>query len=180
MSINFDNTPDNSGGFKPVGGIYKAKVVKATMTAPKSKNADGTEKPKYMKCEYELFDINGEKKGKMWDNFFESEAQALQFKIGRLNIAAKLRLRGAVELADIARIIPNREFVVSTKVTEDGKYLEADLFGGDIFWPVEEFQEVYLEANPDDMFSDSTATAPTQEAEQVNNTEAPNTTGGNY
>lgn len=142
--INFDAMPTDAGGFTPVAGIYKVKVKKATMKQPKD-----PAKPKYLSCEYELTAKDG-KTGKMWDNFFASEAQAIQFKLGRLNTAAKLGLRGNVELADIGKILVGREYVVDAKVTDDGRFLEADIFNDDIFWPIESFQEIWDARNPDE------------------------------
>lgn len=140
MGINFAALPTDSGsGMKP--GFYHAKVVKAIMKTPKSGGND------YMELTYELFDINGNKKGKMFDRFFDSDAQPIQYKFGRLNYAAELNLMADIELPDLCKLVPGKEYVVKTKeqVGEDKKpngFLEADLFDGKIFYRLDEFAEL--------------------------------------
>lgn len=149
--FNFDELPDSAGDKypTPVPDVYKAKVLKSTMKSPTTKNEDGTPKKDYLMCEYELVNRAGTK-FKMWDKFFDSEAQPIQFKMGRLNAAAKLNLTGDVTLPDIGRILNGREFVVDAKLQDGSTYLEADIFNDDIYWPIEEFEEVWAQRHPDE------------------------------
>jgi len=141
--INFNNLPkDNGSGMQP--GPYKCKVTSAKMRTPKTKD-DGTVGKDYLELGLDLFDINGNKKGKMFDRLFESDAQALQYKLGRLNYAAQLNLMTEIELKDLAKLMPGKEYVVITKEQIDNRtnekngYLEADLFGSEIFLRLDEF-----------------------------------------
>jgi hypothetical protein len=141
MAINFNALPQESGsGMAP--GTYKCKVVDVKMRQPADKA-----KPEYMQLTYELYDYAGNKKGKMVDNFYDSDAQVFQFKFGRLNYAAGLNLVSAIELKDLAKLMPGKEYVVNTikDKDKDGKesgFLTADIFGGQIFHRLDEFADV--------------------------------------
>jgi len=145
MGINFGALPTESGsGMKP--GYYKVVVVDSKMRTPKAKS-DGSVGPDYLELKYQLFDYDGNKKGTMFDRFFDSDAQALQYKLGRLNYAADLRLVTNVELKDLAKLMPGKAYVVKTKeqLGQDKKpngYLEVDLFDGEIFFREDEFAEL--------------------------------------
>lgn len=172
MGINFNALPQESGsGMKP--GPYKCKVVDVKMRTPKPK--EGVQGKDYMQLTYELSDINGNKKGKMFDSFFDSDSQALQYKLGRLNYAAGLNLVNEIELKDLAKLMPGKEYGVITKeqvdyrTKEKNGFLEADLFGSEIFFRLEEFAELVPPADD----SDLPFTAPDAE-------DAAPTTGGNY
>lgn len=145
MGINFGALPTESGsGMKP--GYYRVTVVDAKMRTPKAK-ADGSVGPDYLELKYQLTDYEGNKKGTMFDRFFDSDAQALQYKLGRLNYAADLRLISDVELKDLAKLLPGKVYVAKTKEQQgqDKKpngYLEVDLFDGEIFFREDEFAEL--------------------------------------
>lgn len=172
MGINFNALPKESGsGMKP--GPYHCKVVDVKMRDPKQpEDQTAPRKKQYMQLTYELYDINGNKKGKMFDSFFDSDAQALQYKLGRLNYAAQLNLTTEIELKDLSKLMPGKEYVVITKkqidnrTKEENGFLEADLFGSEIFFRLDEFAEVAGPADDDLPFAatdaeDATGAAPT-------------------
>lgn len=146
MAINFGALPSESGsGMKP--GYYAVTVTDAKMRTPKPK-ADGSVGPDYMEVKYQLSDYEGNKKGTMFDRFFNSDAQALQYKLGRLNYAAGLGLVSEVELSDLCKLMPGKQYVAKTKeqIDRDTKkpngYLEVDLFDGEIFFRLDEFADL--------------------------------------
>lgn len=136
-------------------GIYKAVVVDAVMRTPKAKD-DGSVGKDYLNMKYDLYNFAGKKAGVMYDSHFDSTAQALQFKLGRLNYAAGLNLQGEVDLKDVCKLMKGREFLVYAK-QQDNKpeYLEVDLFNSQCYDKVEQFAELVGEGE-DNPFVDST------------------------
>lgn len=158
MGINFDALPQSNDS-KPTPGFYRAKVIKATMATPKDET-----RPDYLRLECELSTYDRKPKGKLFDNLFESEAPALQFKLGRLNAAAGLNITGNVSLKDFGKVLVGKEYVVDTKLSDDGKWLEVDLFGGQCYHPLSEFGALMGVVSDEDVPFDTEEPTTTGEA----------------
>ena len=141
MAINFDGLPKE----KPEGmgtssvpepGFHKVKITKAEVTKSKAGN-------KYIK----MF-LKTEEGPMVFDNIFDSDAPALQYKLARLITACKLPLTGELTLEDLAKVLVNRDIVADIKIVENTwngetkPKAEVDLFSNDIFYPADEYSKL--------------------------------------
>ena len=143
--INFDTLPTKSE-YSVEADVYLAHIEKAEMRKPKD-----TTKPEYLSLQYRLTRHNGKKAGVMFDAQYDSEKSLMQYKLGRFLKACKIPLKGQMELKDIATLVLNKDIVVDTSVDESGNQprLQADLFGREIYYTPEEFDEIYNLAHPE-------------------------------
>lgn len=149
--INFDKLPTESPNQLPKPGIYKAKVVEATMKQPKDES-----KPLYLNMKYTLTNNNGKAAGTIYDMMFDSDTPTLNYKLGRFLQACGIPLKGSMALSDIAKLVVNKEFAVDVKIDEDatGKYPDkavVDIFSREVFYPIEQYQEIYDLINQEDV-----------------------------
>ena len=150
MSVNFDKLPDkNPGGATAAPGFYKFTVTKAEMRQPKDLT-----KPPYLSMTYGLNDITGKKYGNMFDSQYDSPAEIMQFKLQRFANAIGLKLKGSVDLKDLAKLVVNRSGVVEVENVpnyKDATRMDAStrLFGSDCYWPLSEFATLVSGAAPD-------------------------------
>lgn len=143
--INFDSLP-TTNGFSVEADVYLAHIEKAEMRKPKD-----PEKPEYLSLQYRLTRHNGKKAGVMFDAQYDSEKSLMQYKLGRFLKACKIPLKGQMELKDIATLVLNKDIVVDTSVDESGTQprLQADLFGREVYYTPEEFDEIWNLAHPE-------------------------------
>lgn len=141
MAINYDSIPDEKpamNSFLIPKGNYKAKVEEAKMIPPKSGGKE------YLQMTAEVYGEDGAPMpGKVWIKLFDSDKALPQYQVKRFTTAIGLELTGNVELSDIAKLVPGREFRVDLIEEErtDGKAPQnsiVDINAGDIFYAVDE------------------------------------------
>lgn len=145
MAINFDGLPkEKPAGFKvPEPGFHKVTIAKVEEKVSKSGND-------YLQLQLKLDDGSV-----VFDNIMDSTAPALQWKLGRLVSACKLPLSGELTLTDLGKVILNKEIVADIKVIEDdykgdgSMKAEVDIFTNDIFYPIEDYQDLVGNTAPD-------------------------------
>lgn len=140
--INFSELPKESPNMIPEADVYKARIVEATMKAPKDMT-----KPAYLNLKYQLTKHDGTSAGTMFDMLFDSDSSTLQYKLGRFLRACNIPLQGAMELSDIAKLVGNKEIVIDTKVTPaSGNFsakAEVDVFSREAYYTAPEFDEIW-------------------------------------
>ena len=143
--INLDSLPTSSE-YSVKADVYLAHIEKAEMRAPKTAG-----KPDYLSLQYRLTRHNGTKAGVMFDLQVDSDKSLMQYKLGRFIKACGIPLKGNLELKDLATLVLNKDIVVDTTVDESGNQprLQADLFGREIYYPKEQFDEIWKLAHPD-------------------------------
>ena len=162
MAIQFDTLPKESPFALPKPDVYKAVVVEAEMRKPKTKKDDGTEKPPYLNLKLQLTDHAGKKCGAIYDILSESESSVVLYKISRFLLACNIPLVGEMELADIAKIVLNKEIAVD--VCHDTKSnppkAQVDIFTREAYYPIGQFEEIYKLAHAEDAETATSADAP--------------------
>lgn len=167
MPISFDSLPQD----KPVGallpkGCYQARIIEATMRTPQNGGDD------YLALTYTLKTIEGEDKGKLWDNFFDVDKPIPRYKLQRLLTALGLTSLTTFELKDLTKVVVGKYMLVDIATDEKATPQPrntVDVFSGEIFYPIANLAAmvgVVTEESPldDDPFiaaSDSETTAPT-------------------
>ena len=143
--INFDSLP-TTNEYAVEADVYLAHIEKAEMRKPKD-----LEKPEYLSLQYRLTRHNGKKAGVMFDAQYDSEKSLMQYKLGRFLKACKIPLKGQMELKDIATLVLNKDIVIDTSVDESGNQprLQAGLFGREVYYTPEEFDEIWNLAHPE-------------------------------
>lgn len=149
MAIQFDSLP-TTNSFKPEADVYLAHIEEAVMRKPKP-SSDGTQKPEYLNLKYRITRHNGKSAGVMYDSQYDSDKQLVKYKLARFLQACGIPLVGAMELADIAKLVLNKDIVVDTVVDESGTQprLNVDLFGREAYYPKDQFDEIWRLAHPD-------------------------------
>lgn len=150
--INFDKLPTTAGdggGFNPIPDVYLAVIEAAEMRQPNDPN-----KKPYLNLQYRISRHDGKKAGVMFDAQYDSDKQAVQYKLARFLQACKIPLKGQMELKDLANLVVGKEIVVDTKIDETATKpkLQIDLFGREAYYPKEQFDEIWELAHPDDEF----------------------------
>ena len=166
MAINYDELPQE----RPTGGLleagkYKADILKAEM----KRSQAGAE---YMALTFDLTGIAGEK-GKLWDNFFDSDKELPRYKLQRLITALNLNLTGLFELKDLCKIVAGKQIIVDVGVDEKndrGPRNTVDVFKGEIYYPISEWASLTGDfitvSAPDAEPDDSVATPVANEADE--------------
>ena len=146
MAIQFDSLPTKNE-FHVEADVYLATIEEAEMRKPKTEG-----KPDYLNLKYRLTRHNGKSAGVMWDGQYESDKQIIKYKLARFLQACGIPLVGTMELKDIANLVLNKQIVVDTTVDESGTQprLQADIFGREIYYPKEQFDEIWKLAHPND------------------------------
>lgn len=143
MAINFDALPQDrpaSGNLLAVG-FYKAKVVKAEMKTPKNGGTD------YLELTLDLTDGNGKACGKFWERLFDSDKDLIRYKLMRFLYAIDADLAGSTfELKDLAKIVPNKEFIIDIGLDEKnerGPRNQTEVFKNEIFYRKNEWAALH-------------------------------------
>lgn len=143
MAIHMDKLPtqkpEGQGNYAlPEPGLHKATVKAFQMKS--SKANPGTE---YLEIQLKL-----ESGPVVFDKLFESDAPALQYKLGRYISACKLPLVGELTLADLGRVTVGKELGVDIVIKDNewnGKVTqkaEVEIFAGDIYYTLEEYAAI--------------------------------------
>ncbi len=111
MPISFDSLPQD----KPVGallpkGCYQARIIEATMRTPQNGGDD------YLALTYTLKTIEGEDKGKLWDNFFDVDKPIPRYKLQRLLTALGLTALTTFELKDLTKVVVGKTVGTNVEV----------------------------------------------------------------
>lgn len=137
MAINFNSLPTDKPNALPDNGSYYATIESAEM-----KQGKDPTKPPYLNIALALKDKQGKSCGKVFDILSESDKELVQYKVARFLIALDLAKLGTFELADLVKIIKNKQLIVDIKQEEakDGYPAKAvvDVFSGSIYYPISE------------------------------------------
>lgn len=140
--INFNSLPTNKPNNLPESGTYYATIDSAEMKQGK----DVTKAP-YLNISLALRDKFGKSCGKIFDMLSESDKELVQYKIARFLTALNLVHLGNFELADLVKIIKNKQLIVDVKQEEakDGYPAKAvvDVFSGSIYYPISDAQTIF-------------------------------------
>ena len=142
MAINFDSLPINKPTNLPEPGPYYATIDEAEMRKPHD-----ITKPSYLNLTLALKDSAGRNCGKMYDILSESDKELVQYKLARFLTALNLMNLGTFELADLVKIIKNKQLIVDVKIEEakDGRPAKpvVDVFSGSIYYPMSVASEIF-------------------------------------
>lgn len=142
MAINFDSLPIDKPTNLPDPGTYYATIIEAEM-----KKGHDITKPQYLNLTYSLKDSSGRNCGKMYDILSESDKELVQYKLARFLIALNLIGLGTFELADLTKVIKNKQLIVDVKIEEakDGRPAKpvVDVFSGSIYYPMSAATEIF-------------------------------------
>ena len=148
MAINFNSLPTSKPVNLPESGTYYATIESAEM-----KQSKDPTKPQYLNICLALKDKTGRACGKIFDIISESDKELVQYKIARFLIALDLAKLGSFELADLVKIIKNKQLIVDVKQEEakDGYPAKAvvDVFAGSIYYPISEATTIFGTAAPE-------------------------------
>lgn len=140
--INFNSLPTNKPNNIPETGTYYATIDNAEM----KQGQDPTKAP-YLNILLELKDASGKNCGKIYDILSESNKPLVQFKIARFLIALGLEKLETFELADLVKIVKNKQLIVDVKQEDakDGYPAKAvvDVFKGNIYYPMSEAENIF-------------------------------------
>lgn len=140
--INFNSLPTDKPNSLPETGSYYAKIESAEM-----KQGKDPTKPPYLNIALALTDKYGKSCGKIFDILAESDKELIQYKIARFVLALDLARLGSFELADLVKIIKNKQLIVDVKQEEakDGYPAKAvvDVFSGSIYYPLSDAATIF-------------------------------------
>lgn len=147
MAINFNSLPTDKPNNLPESGTYYATIDSAEM-----KQGKDPTKPPYLNICLAIRDKQGKSCGKIYDILSESDKELVQYKLARFLIALDLAKLGTFELADLVKVIKNKQLIVDVKQEEakDGYPAKAvvDVFGGSIYYPLSEATTIFGTATP--------------------------------
>lgn len=142
MAINFNSLPTNKPINLPETGTYYATIDSAEM-----KQSQDLTKPQYLNICLTLRDKMGKTCGKIYDMLSESDKPLVQYKISRFLTALNLTNLGTFELADLIKIIKNKQLIVDVKQEEakDGYPAKSvvDVFKNSIYYPISEASTIF-------------------------------------
>ena len=140
--INFDALPSNKPSELPEAGTYYATIESAEM-----KQGKDPTKPPYLNLSLSLKDKTGKGHGRIYDILSESDKELVQYKLARFLIALNLTNLGSFELADLVKVIKNKQLIVDVKQEEakDGYAAKAvvDAFKGSIYYPMSDAKTIF-------------------------------------
>lgn len=140
--INFNSLPTDKPNALPETGTYYATIDTAEM-----KQGKDPTKPMYLNISLALKDKDGKACGKIFDIIAESDKELIQYKIARFLIALDLAKLGSFELADLVKVVKNKQLIVDVKQEEpkDGYPAKAvvDVFSGSIYYPISEAATIF-------------------------------------
>lgn len=160
MAINFNSLPqEQPSAFAVIpAGLYHAKIVKTDM-----KQGKDTSKPPYLNLQLNILNEAKERITTIWETLAESTSDLMGYKIRRMCEAAGLNLSGEVELADLGKMLADRELRVFLTIdTYQGKERNiVDINQDGIFLPANNTNNL---STPE---SDNGAEGPDKEAPKV-------------
>lgn len=123
--INFEALPKDKPSQSNIKeGRYTATIFDAKMQVSKTTGAE------YLNVSFKTSD------GFVNENYFDSDKQFLQWKLGQLLIACNVKLSGEGTLKDIAKVIKGKEVIIDVAVNDRG-YGSLDYSNGkDGIYPV--------------------------------------------
>lgn len=140
--INFNSLPADKPASLPENGTYYATIDSAEM-----KKGKDTTKPAYLNISLLLKNKEGKSCGKIFDIISESDKELVQYKLARFIKALGLEQLGVFELADLVKIVKNKQLIVDVKQEEaqNGYPAKAvvDVFAGEIYYPISEAKEIF-------------------------------------
>jgi hypothetical protein len=144
MAISFDSLPTSRPSQTIAKGSYYATIESAEMKQPKD-----ITKPLYLNMLLALKNKEGKSVGKVYDILAESDKELVKFKLARFITALGLNtiLTGTFELADLCKIIKNKELIVDVipekqNGEETGRTV-VDALSGGIYYPMSEASEIF-------------------------------------
>lgn len=147
MAINFNSLPTNKPMNLPETGTYYATIDGAEM-----KQGQDTTKPPYLNICLGLKDKMGKSCGKIYDILSDSDKELVQYKLARFLTALNLTNLGTFELADLVKVIKNKQLIVDVKQEEakDGYPAKSvvDVFKNSIYYPISEASTIFGSTAP--------------------------------
>lgn len=135
--INFSSLPTSKPNNLPETGRYYATIDSAEM-----KQGQDPTKPPYLNLCLALRNKEGKNCGKIYDILSESDKELVQFKLARFVLALGLERLGSFELADLVKLIKNKQLIVDVKQEEAKDNFPAksvvDVFRDGIYYPMSE------------------------------------------
>ena len=145
--INFNGLPTNKPVELPESGTYYATIESAEM-----KQGRDVTKPPYLNLSLSLKDKMGKSCGRIYDILSESDKELVQYKLARFLISLGLTNLGTFELADLVKVIKNKQLIVDVKQEEakDGYPAKAsvDVFKGSIYYPMSDAKVIFGTETP--------------------------------
>lgn len=140
MPINFDALPTDKPYSLPDPGLYLAQIEKAEMKSPK----DPAKKP-YLSLQYQLYNKEGKKSGKLFDLLPDSEHEFVLYKLSRFIKALEIPMHGNFELKDLTKIVVGKQMLVDVTIDNKGDKPRAvvDAMKDAIYYPVSTAQELF-------------------------------------
>lgn len=142
MAINFNSLPSNRPTNLPPTGTYYAVIESAEM-----RQGQDPTKPPYLNMCLALKDKSGRAVGKIYDILSESDKELVQYKLARFLMALDLAKLGTFELADLAKLIKNKQLIVDVKQEESQNGYPAkavvDVFKNMIYYPMSEASVIF-------------------------------------
>lgn len=118
--LNFNALPkDKPNNNTITAGTYLATIFKTQMQVSKTTGAE------YLNVSFKLKDG-----GFVNENYFDSDKQFLQWKLGRLLQACNVTLSGEGTLKDVAKVIQGKSVIIDVAVNDRG-YGSLDYSNGD-------------------------------------------------
>lgn len=140
--INFNSLPTDKPSNNPKSGTYYATIVEAEI-----KNSKDPTKAPYLSTTIQLKNAKGENAGKVFDNIVESDKPLMQYKLSRFLKALGLTNLTTFELADLVKIVKNKQFIVDIKEEEakDGYPAKSvvDVLTGSIYYPMSDAADIF-------------------------------------
>lgn len=142
MAINFNSLPSNRPTNLPATGTYYAVIESAEM-----RQGQDPTKPPYLNMCLALKDKSGRAVGKIYDILSESDKELVQYKLARFLMALDLAKLGTFELADLAKLIKNKQLIVDVKQEESQNGYPAkavvDVFKNNIYYSMSEANTIF-------------------------------------
>ncbi|MBP3916747.1 hypothetical protein [Clostridium sp.] len=136
--MNYKELPDENPFLTPVAGTYYAIVTDAEV-----RESQTTFKP-YLSLTYTLVDKDGNERGTMRDIFSEGPKRIPLYKLKKFIDAAEIKIEGDFDFNDLLKLVDAKAFIINTKLstTSNVPRLEADVYKGDIYYPLWKSSEI--------------------------------------
>lgn len=142
MAINFNSLPSNRPTNLPATGTYYATIDSAEM-----RQGQDPTKPPYLNLCLALKTSDGKAVGKIYDILSESDKELVQYKLARFLMALDLAKLGTFELADLAKLVKNKQLIVDVKQEESQNGYPAkavvDVFKNMIYYPMSDAASIF-------------------------------------
>jgi hypothetical protein len=140
MALNFNELPQGrpaGGQFPVISDNYCISTVHSAV-AGVSTGANTKGQPK-LDIVFDAVSFDGTVRTKIWDTLYESEKPLLRYKVRQFILALGLKLNGSFTMADLAKIVGNKQLISATKLEDKpsgGQKNVIDAYDDGIFYPM--------------------------------------------